>query len=109
MNSELAVRMLDRKRRLSALSDKDAEYWKFLIDKYIINSPYVSVAGNPSKVTQERMEKEETERIQKQVEDFGKERLESLQKQLDEAKAFSEIPIPHAVLEKFPVLKLVQG
>ncbi len=59
------------------------------------------VRGKPSAAVAERLEKEEKARIEKQKATLGPEGLAQKAKELEEAKAEHEKPIPTEVLKSF--------
>ncbi len=61
------------------------------------------VRGKPSAAVAERLEKEEKARIEEQKETLGPEGLAQKAKELEEAKAEHEKPIPTDVLKSFPL------
>jgi hypothetical protein len=63
----------------------------------------VIVRGKPSAAVAERLEKEEKARIEKQKATLGPEGLAQKAKELKEAKAEHEKPIPTDVLKSFPL------
>jgi hypothetical protein len=73
------------------------------LHRYFVTPGRVIVRGKPSAVVAERIEKEEKARIEKQKADLGVEGLAKKAKELEEAKAEHEKPIPAEVLKSFPV------
>jgi Zn-dependent M16 (insulinase) family peptidase len=71
--------------------------------RYFVDPKRVVVRGKPSAAFAERLEKEEKARIAKQKADLGPEGLAQKAKELEEAKAEHERPIPTEVLKAFPV------
>lgn len=61
------------------------------------------VRGKPSAALAERLERDEKARIAAQVEDLGPEGLKQAEKELDEANAENEKPIPKEILTSFPL------
>lgn len=61
------------------------------------------VRGRPSAKLAEKLEKDEKKRVEEQVKRLGPEGLEKVKKQLDEAKAEHDKPIPDEILRSFPV------
>jgi Zn-dependent M16 (insulinase) family peptidase len=73
------------------------------LHRYFVVPKRVVVRGKPSAAVAERLEKEEKARIAKQKADLGSEGLAQKAKELEEAKAEHEKPIPAEVLKSFPV------
>ena len=59
--------------------------------------------GKPSAALAEKLEKDEKARIDAQIAKLGPEGLARLQKELDNAKAENDAPIPEKILTDFPV------
>ena len=73
------------------------------IFRYFVNPKRIVVRGRPSAVVAERIEKEEKARIAKQKKALGPEGLARKAKELEEAKAEHDRPIPPEILKSFPV------
>jgi Zn-dependent M16 (insulinase) family peptidase len=71
--------------------------------RYFVDPKRVVVRGKPSAAFADRLEKEEKARIAKQKADLGPEGLAQQAKELEEAKAEHEKPIPTEILKAFPV------
>jgi regulator of protease activity HflC (stomatin/prohibitin superfamily) len=74
-----------------------------IFHRYFVAPKRVVVRGRPSAAVAERLEKEEKARIEKQKAILGPEGLAQKAKELEEAKAEHEKPIPTEVLKSFPV------
>jgi Zn-dependent M16 (insulinase) family peptidase len=74
--------------------------------RYLTDAPYIAVRGKPSAALAEKLEKDERARVDAQVAKLGPEGLARLQKELDDAKAQNDAPIPEEVLTDFPVPKI---
>lgn len=59
--------------------------------------------GKPSAEFAEQQTEEETGRVEKQRADLGPEKLAQLQKQLDDAMAKNDLPVPKDILENFEI------
>lgn len=59
--------------------------------------------GKPSAEFAEQQTEEETNRIEKQRTDLGEKKLEELQKELDDAMAKNDVPVPKELLESFKI------
>jgi hypothetical protein len=71
--------------------------------RYFVDPKRVIVRGKPSAAVADRLEKEEKARIAKQKEALGPEGLAQKAKELEEAKAEHDRPIPTDILKSFPV------
>ena len=71
--------------------------------RYFVDPKRVVVRGKPSAAVADRLEKEEKARIAKQKEALGPEGLTQKAKELEEAKAEHDKPIPTEVLKSFPL------
>jgi Zn-dependent M16 (insulinase) family peptidase len=69
----------------------------------LIDAPYIAVQGKPSATLAEKLEKDERTRLDAQIAKLGPEGLARLQKELDDAKAENDAPIPENILTDFPV------
>ncbi|KAG6820112.1 hypothetical protein H0H93_005259 [Arthromyces matolae] len=77
--------------------------WTSLLQKYYIDAQAVIVLGKPSAALAEKLEKDEKERIVRQVEKLGPEGLKKAEEELEAAKAEHDQPIPTELLTSFPV------
>ena len=75
--------------------------WRDFLVKYFVENPHVSILGVPSTKLSESITADEAARVKKQQDDLGEEGLKKLAKELEEAKAHNDRPIPDAVLESF--------
>ena len=71
--------------------------------RYFVHPKRIVVLGKPSAAVAERIEKEEKTRIAKQKKALGPEGLARKAKELEEAKAEHDKPIPTEILKSFPV------
>ncbi|KAI0271378.1 Metalloenzyme, LuxS/M16 peptidase-like protein [Gloeopeniophorella convolvens] len=94
---------LDEIKLYNQLRTWTSKQWTDLIQKYFIDPKRVIVRGKPSAAVADRLEKEEKARIAKQKEALGPEGLAKAVKELEEAKAEHEKPIPSEILKSFPV------
>ena len=69
----------------------------------MIDAPYIAVRGKPSAALAEKLEKDERARLDAQIAKLGPEGLARLQKELDNAKAENDAPIPEKILTDFPL------
>jgi len=94
---------LDEIKHYNVLRSWPSKKWSDIIDKYFVHPKRIVVRGKPSAVVAERIEKEEKARIAKQKKALGPEGLARKAKELEEAKAEHEKPIPNEILKSFPV------
>lgn len=74
-----------------------------VLSRYYIDPSCIIVSGKPSANMAEKLEKDEKARIAAQVEKLGPDGLKMAGKELDDAKAEHEKPIPTDILNSFPV------
>ncbi|KAG9077921.1 hypothetical protein FS749_010151 [Ceratobasidium sp. UAMH 11750] len=90
-------------QRYATLEKWTAQQWAEILTKYWINGASVVVGAKPSAELQDRLETEEKARIEAQKKALGSEGLAKLEKELEEAKAEHDRPIPEDMLTSFPV------
>jgi Zn-dependent M16 (insulinase) family peptidase len=74
-----------------------------MFGRYYIDAESVVVVGKPSATLANKIEADEKARIEAQIERFGPEGLERAAKELEEAKAENDKPIPPEVLQQFRI------
>ncbi|XP_053684394.1 uncharacterized protein C05D11.1-like [Sabethes cyaneus] len=94
---------LNANRCLQELKNKDEEFWRALLVKYLVNANNVVVRAVPSIEEQKRYAKEEHDRVEQQKGFLGAEGLAQKAKQLTDAMATNEIPPPDDMLTSIPV------
>ncbi|XP_039445648.1 uncharacterized protein C05D11.1-like [Culex pipiens pallens] len=94
---------LNTNRCLQALKDKDEEFWRSLLNKYLVEPKSVVVQAVPSIEEQKRSAKEEQDRIEAQRAALGEEGLAQKGRELAEAMTKNEIPPPDEMLTSIPV------
>ncbi|KIK71096.1 hypothetical protein GYMLUDRAFT_147646 [Collybiopsis luxurians FD-317 M1] len=87
----------------SAIKTWTSQQWTELLQKYYIDPPSVVVIGRPSAELAEKLEKDEKKRLEKQVKALGPAGLKAAEKELEEAKAEHDRPIPAEVLTRFQI------
>ncbi|KAH8114466.1 Metalloenzyme, LuxS/M16 peptidase-like protein [Phellopilus nigrolimitatus] len=80
-----------------------SDQWTALIKRYYIGSPSVVIRGRPSRELTDRLKREESARINARVQKRDPEGLAKAKYELENAKKDNNVPIPEAVLTKFPV------
>ena len=91
--------------RLHELLTEDAEFWRGLMRRWILQQPYALIIGVPSKAESARLMQEEKDRLQRQVEQLTAKDAQALSKlgqQLTDAIARNSQPPPDALLEAVP-------
>ncbi len=86
----------------TALKSEPSSYWESVLLS-ILRKPWVVVRGKPSVALQEKMAKEEAERVKRQIELLGQEGLEKKRERLERAMKENEIPVPETLLKQFKV------
>ncbi|KAI9460971.1 Metalloenzyme, LuxS/M16 peptidase-like protein [Lactarius psammicola] len=94
---------LDEIKDYNVLRTWSSGQWSDIINKYFVDPKRIVVRGKPSAAVADRIEKEEKARIAKQKEALGPEGLARKAKDLEEAKAEHDKPIPTEILKSFPV------
>lgn len=88
---------------LNILAKYSIEDWLKVLQKWYIDAPHVTLYGKPSAEFAEQQTEDEENRIENQREDLGEDKLDQLQKQLDDAMAKNDTPIPNELLEGFKI------
>ncbi|XP_055534540.1 uncharacterized protein C05D11.1-like [Wyeomyia smithii] len=94
---------LNANRSLQELKNKDEQFWRNLLTKYLVNAKNVVVSAVPSIEEQKRYAKEEHDRVEQQRTSLGEEGLAKKAKLLADAMATNEIPPPEDMLTSIPV------
>jgi Zn-dependent M16 (insulinase) family peptidase len=71
--------------------------------RYYTDGRYVALIGKPSSQLAHDLQKEETERVKKQLLDYGPNYLQVLTTELETASKQNEVEIPYHVMDSFPV------
>lgn len=75
----------------------------FLFYRYYLDVPHVTLLGRPSADFAEQLAEEEQNRVEKQCQDLGEQKLKDLQSQLEDAMAKNDKPLPSGILENFRI------
>ncbi|KAI8335048.1 Metalloenzyme, LuxS/M16 peptidase-like protein [Chlamydoabsidia padenii] len=94
---------LQRIKPLNQLYQFTKMDWIRLLKKYYTDGCYVALIGKPSSELAHDLQKEETDRVKKQLLDHGPAQLQALAAQLDCANKQNEVEIPCHVMDSFPV------
>ncbi|KAJ7225434.1 Metalloenzyme, LuxS/M16 peptidase-like protein [Mycena pura] len=100
--SELEASM-DEINQYAAVRKWTSKQWTDLLQKYYIDPHSVVVRGKPSASLAEKLDSDEKARIVAQVEKLGPEGLKKAEKELLDAKAEHDKPVPTKILLDFPV------
>ncbi|XP_054014823.1 uncharacterized protein C05D11.1-like isoform X1 [Hylaeus anthracinus] len=90
-------------RDLKRMETESESYWLNLLKKYFLDSPLVIIKGIPSLKKRQELAKKELDRIAKQIKDLGKDGLQQKEKELKEAIAKNNVPVPDEVLSSVPI------
>ncbi|KZW02722.1 hypothetical protein EXIGLDRAFT_732962 [Exidia glandulosa HHB12029] len=85
------------------LSRWTEQQWKDLLKTYFIDAHRVVVRAKPSSALQEKLESDESARVEAQVKKLGPEGLKKLGEELGAAKEENDKPVPQEMLTEFPV------
>ncbi|KAG1416659.1 hypothetical protein G6F58_005871 [Rhizopus delemar] len=88
---------------LDTLTKYTAKDWLNVLKKWYIDAPHIILYGKPSAEYAKQQSEEESQRLMKQRTNLGSEKLEDLQKKLDEATAKNNVEVPKELLEGFKV------
>ncbi|KAF8898648.1 Metalloenzyme, LuxS/M16 peptidase-like protein [Infundibulicybe gibba] len=100
--SELHASM-DEINQYNELRHWPSTKWTDLLRKYYIDPPSVIICGKPSASLAKKLEQEEKVRVAEQVTRLGPAGLKQAEKDLEDAKAEHDRPIPTEILTSFPV------
>ncbi|KAF8832423.1 hypothetical protein HHX47_DHR1001921 [Lentinula edodes] len=100
--SELAPSMAEFDA-YAAVKKWTSNQWTNLLQKYYIDPSSVVVIGRPSAALAAKLEKDEKKRLAAQVKRLGPEGIKAAAKELEEAKAEHDKPIPTEVLTQFQI------
>src|SRR5688572_20514119 len=71
--------------------------------RFFVDPPSIVIYGKPSAKLADKLEKDETKRVAKQVQKLGPEGLKKAEAELELAKTEHDRPIPNDILATFPV------
>ncbi len=80
-----------------------SKQWSDLLQKYFVDGPSVTIIGQPSAALADKIEAEEKARVIDNVARLGEDGLAKLAKQLEDAQAANDRPIPEGLIESFPL------
>ena len=88
---------------LDRLAKYSVEDWLEVLQKWYIDAPHITLYGKPSAEFATQQTEDEENRIEKQCNDLGEEKLEQLEKKLKDAMAENDAPIPAEILNGFEI------
>ncbi|XP_003399672.2 uncharacterized protein C05D11.1 [Bombus terrestris] len=88
---------------LKRLETEPESYWLNLLKTYFLESPFILIKGIPSLKKRHELTEKEKDRVAKQIENLGKEGLQEKEKELQEAIAKNDIPVPDEILSSVPI------
>ncbi|KAF3427311.1 hypothetical protein E2986_02562 [Frieseomelitta varia] len=88
---------------LKKFETEPESYWLNLLKTYFLDSPFVLVKGIPSLKKRHELTEKEKNRVVKQIKNLGKEGLQQKEKELQEAIAKNDIPVPDEILSSVPI------
>ncbi|XP_076642310.1 uncharacterized protein C05D11.1 [Halictus rubicundus] len=98
---------LDRRsnqiKDLKKLEMEPESFWLDLLKKFLLDSPLVIVKGIPSLEKRHELTEKEKERVAKQIKDLGDKGLQLKEKELENAIAKNNVPMPNEMLSSVPI------
>jgi len=94
---------LDEVKYLEQLMKMDNTFWIQLIKEELIEKPYCLILGKPSIALGEKIAKEEVERLKRQAEELGTEKLRELEQELKRAEIVNNPPVSEELLKRYKV------
>ncbi|CAO3618389.1 unnamed protein product [Cunninghamella blakesleeana] len=88
---------------LTMLEKYTTSDWIDVIKRFYLDAPHITLLGKPSESFADQLMEEEQNRVEKQRERLGEEKLKKLQKKLEDAMAENDTPLPSEVLEDFKI------
>lgn len=88
---------------LKILSKYSAEDWLNVLEKWYITPPHITLYGKPSDEFAKQQNKDEEDRLEKQRQDLGEDKLAQLEEKLNDAMAKNDTPIPTELLNDFKI------
>ncbi|XP_078049942.1 uncharacterized protein C05D11.1 [Augochlora pura] len=97
------VRRVNQIEDLKKLEMEPESFWLDLLKKCFLDTPMVFVKGIPSLEKQRELTEKEKERVAKQIKELGEEGLRLKQKELEDAIANNNVPVPDELLDSVPI------
>jgi len=102
-NENQLLESLNEIKHLEILETKDSQFWVDMIQTQLIDKPSCTILGQPSVSLGEKIAQEESERLKKQAEELGEEKLAQLEKDLQRAEELNNPPVSEEFLKSFKV------
>ncbi|BGP52658.1 hypothetical protein JCM8202_004813 [Rhodotorula sphaerocarpa] len=87
-------------RELDSWTDSD---WAKLLRKFFVDAPALTVVGKPSSSLADKIKEDAVALIERNKQINGPEGLEKLQKEIEEAQAKNDVPVPNEIIRQFPI------
>jgi Zn-dependent M16 (insulinase) family peptidase len=81
----------------------DEQEWQSFMKKWLVDNQHITILGKPSEELAEKLKANEESRVAAQIKRLGENGLKDKRKELDDAKAQNDLPIPDSLLAKFKV------
>ncbi|KAG2392148.1 hypothetical protein C9374_012400 [Naegleria lovaniensis] len=99
--------LLDAPKHAAILLQKDEQYWKDLIETYILNPPCVTLYASPSSERVRELSEENMQRLEQQKKTLGEQKLKELEERLAKAELDNARSLDQKTLEEqFPIPSL---
>ncbi|POY70063.1 hypothetical protein BMF94_6950 [Rhodotorula taiwanensis] len=85
------------------LDSWSAEEWAAMLKRFFVDAPALTVVGRPSPTLADKIKADAKALIEKNKKHYGPEGLAKLQKEIEDAQAKNDIPVPNEIIRKFPV------
>ncbi|KAF0978723.1 hypothetical protein FDP41_002543 [Naegleria fowleri] len=101
--------LLDASKHASILLQKDEQYWKDLIETYILKPPFVALYASPSSERVRELSEENMQRLEQQKKALGEQKLKELEERLAKAELDNARSLDQKTLEEqFPIPSLAK-
>ena len=97
------LRTLESLKQYDVLFEWSDATWREFFSKWFVQANHVTIIGKPSAKFSEQIEREETERVKAQQDEFGEDGLKKLSKKLKEAQDENNREIPPELLKRFTI------
>ncbi|XP_033325130.2 uncharacterized protein C05D11.1 [Megalopta genalis] len=97
------VRRSNQIEDLKKLEMEPESFWLDLLKVCLLDTPMVIVKGIPSLEKQHELTEKEKERVAKQIKELGEEGLQLKEKELEDAIAKNNVPVPDEMLSSVPI------
>ncbi|GAA5981276.1 hypothetical protein JCM10908_004049 [Rhodotorula pacifica] len=80
-----------------------AKEWADMLRKFLVDAPALTVVGKPSASLADKIKQDAKSLIENNKKHYGPEGLAKLQKEIEDAQAKNDVPVPNEIIRKFPV------